>query len=131
VLNEGSDPTFQTRNAATCIDIMVASPALATLMTDWKVHDEMHMSDHHLISANLKLKPDQMPLRHGRHLRKADWTEFRRVVDNELRGTLDPMLWSAAQIEKTAAALHSAIDKGLDAVAPKKPYKPKKALFSW
>jgi hypothetical protein len=48
VLNEGNSPTFQTRQAATCIDITVATPALASLVTKWTVQNEMHMLDHHL-----------------------------------------------------------------------------------
>jgi hypothetical protein len=57
LLNEGNAPTFGTARAATCIDIRVASPALATLMSNWKVQQEMHLSDHHLITVNLKVQP--------------------------------------------------------------------------
>jgi hypothetical protein len=52
VLNEGNDPTFQTSQAATCIDITVASPALASLVTKWKVNTKKHMLDHYLITAD-------------------------------------------------------------------------------
>jgi hypothetical protein len=76
VLNEGSNPTFQTSLAATCIDITVALPALASLVSDWAVQTEKHLSDHYLITANLKVTPDSMPIRFGRHLRKADWLKF-------------------------------------------------------
>jgi hypothetical protein len=100
VLNEGSDPTFQTSLAATCIDNTVASPVLASLVFDWAVQTEKHLSDHYLITANLNLKPDLMPISFGRHLKKADWTEFQRVVTNTLHEYKDPILWSAAQIEK-------------------------------
>jgi hypothetical protein len=37
-------------------------------MTDWKVQPEMHHSDHHLLTVNLPVTPDRMPLRKGRHL---------------------------------------------------------------
>jgi hypothetical protein len=81
LLNEGNAPTFETARAATCIDITIASPALASIMKNWKVQPEMHMSDHHLITADLPITPDRMPLRKGRHLKKADWTEFTRLIN--------------------------------------------------
>jgi hypothetical protein len=84
VLNEGNSPTFQTRQAATCIDITVATPALASLVTKWTVQNEMHKSDHHLITMELLLRPDKMPLRKGRKLKKADWDEFRNLIDISL-----------------------------------------------
>jgi hypothetical protein len=97
VLNEGSSPTFETSRAATCIDITIASPALASTMLKWKVMQEMHLSNHHLITAQIPLLPDVMPLRQGQHLK----------------------------------ILHSTIETALDAVAPIKPYRPKKSIFSW
>jgi hypothetical protein len=62
VRNEGTDPTFKTARAATCIDITVASPALASFVKNWNVMQEMHLSDHHLIEADLPLKPETLPL---------------------------------------------------------------------
>jgi hypothetical protein len=64
------------------------------------VQTEKHLSDHYLITANLKVKPDSMPIRFGRHLKKADWPEFQKVVTNALHEYEDPILWSVAQIEK-------------------------------
>jgi hypothetical protein len=117
VLNEGSDPTFQTSLAATCIDNTVASPVLASLVFDWAVQTEKHLSDHYLITANLNVKPDLMPIHFGWHLKKADWPEFQRVVTNTLQEYKDPILWSAAQIEKTMAFFHKAVDLVLHKVA--------------
>jgi hypothetical protein len=41
---------------------------------------EMHLSDHHLITAQISLLPDLMPLRQGRHLKKAGWPTFTKLV---------------------------------------------------
>jgi hypothetical protein len=70
VLNEGNRPTFETSRAATCINITVATPALASLVTKWKVCDQMHLSDHHLIDMTFQVTPDRMPLCQGRNLNK-------------------------------------------------------------
>jgi hypothetical protein len=99
ILNEGNSPTFETARAATCIDITVASPVLASLMTDWTVQPEMHHSDHHLLTVNLPVTPDRMPLRKGRHLRKADWKAFTRLVNTAYEAYSSPVLWSVQEID--------------------------------
>jgi hypothetical protein len=85
VVNERTKPTFENRTAATCIDITIAPPDLVAQITNWTVQTEMHMSDHHLITMDLSVKPDKLPLRQGRHLKKADWGEFKNIVNQELK----------------------------------------------
>jgi hypothetical protein len=131
VLNEGNSPTFETRQAASCIYITVATPALASLVNKWTVQNEMHMSDHHLITMELLLCPDKMPLHKGRNLKTADWEEFRHLIDISLADYQDPILWSTATVDQTTQLLHNAIDTALDAVSPISPYRPKKAMFLW
>jgi hypothetical protein len=131
LLNEGNDPTFETSRAATCIDITVASPALTSLVTKWKVQTEMHLSDHNLITAQLDVIPDMMTLRSERHLKKADWKTFSSLITTTYTRYEKPLLWTASTIDKATAFLHSAIQAALDEVAPVKPYRPKKAIFSW
>jgi hypothetical protein len=99
LLNKGNCPTFETARAATIIDITVASPALATLMSNWKVQQEMHLSDNHLFTVNLKVQPDLMPLHKGRNLKKADWAKFSRHIDEAYKGYSNPLLWSPAEID--------------------------------
>jgi hypothetical protein len=130
VLNKGNSPTFETNQAATCIDITVVSPALASFVTKWTVQTEMHMSDHHLITMNLQIRPDKMPLRKGRHLKKADWEKFSRLVDISLKEYQNPLLWSTYRVDQVTQQLHNAMDAALDAVAPITPYRPKKSIFS-
>jgi hypothetical protein len=128
LLNEGNNPTFETSRAAICIDITVASSALASLVTQWKVQTEMHLSDHHLITAQLDVIPDMMPLPSGRHLKKADWKTFSSLITTTYARYEKPLLWTASTFDKATAFLHSAIEAALDEVAP---IKPKKAIFSW
>jgi hypothetical protein len=130
VLNKGNSPTFETNQAATCIDITVVSPALASFVTKWTVQTEMHISDHNLITMNLQIRPDKMPLRKGRHLKKADWEKFSRLVDISLKEYQNPLLWSTYRVDQVTQQLHNAMDAALDAVAPITPYRPKKSIFS-
>jgi hypothetical protein len=89
------------------------------------------MSYHYQITADLQVRPDIMPLRHGRNLKKADWEEFHKIVKNILLQFENPILWSPSQIEKSVAFLQNAITTGLDAVAKLTPYRPKKSIFLW
>jgi hypothetical protein len=131
LLNEGNAPTFETARAATCIDITIASPALASLMKNWTVQSKMHMSDHHLITPNLPITPDRMPLRKGQHLKKANWTKFTRLINESYAEYTEPILWTTNAIDNCTTNLHAAIEAALDQVAPIKPYHPKKSVFSW
>jgi hypothetical protein len=101
------------------------------LVKNWKVSTEKHMSDHYLITADLQVRPNIMPLRHGRNLKKANWAEFQKIMKNIFLQYEDPILWSPSQIEKSVAFLQNAITTGLDAVAKLNPYRPKKTIFSW
>jgi hypothetical protein len=91
----------------------------------------MHMSDHHLITADLPLTPDQMPFRIGRHLKKADWTKFTCLKNESYAKYADPIQWTTNTIDNCTTNLHAAIEAALDQVAPIKQYCPKKAVFSW
>jgi hypothetical protein len=117
LLNEGNNPTFKTSHAS----MQVAA---------WKVQTEMHLSDHHLITDQLNLIPDMMPLCSGRHLKKADWKTFTSLITTTYTGYEKKPLWMASTIDKATAFHHRAIEAALDEVAPIKPYRPKKAIFS-
>jgi hypothetical protein len=101
------------------------------MITNWQVMQEMHLSDHHMLSADLPVLPDVMPLRKGRNLKKADWKEFTQHIKTAFSGYTDPMLWTAQTIDIRTTFLHKAIEAALDVVAPITPYRPKKSIFSW
>jgi hypothetical protein len=77
VLNEGNKPTFERARVATHIDIRVASPALTMMVLNWQVMDEMHLSDHHLITEKIHIRPDYNPLQKGWHLKKMSCQDSR------------------------------------------------------
>jgi hypothetical protein len=82
-------------------------------------------------SRKKKVQPYLMPLRNGRNLKKADWLEFARHIDEAYKGYYNPLLWSPAEIDRSTSKLHSIIVEALDVVAPIKPYRPKRSVFSW
>jgi hypothetical protein len=98
--------------------MMVASPALSMMVKKWRVEDQMHLSDHHLITAKILIAPDNPVIRSGRHLKKADWPKFQSLINKGLKDYEDPLLWSPKQIDGTTSMLHNTITAALDEVAP-------------
>jgi hypothetical protein len=107
------------------------SPSLANHATQWRVHDEMHLLDHNLISCILRLAPEPLPVRKGRKLKKVDWTKFHNKIETTLEGFPDPVHWSYRTIEDTTNAIHDAITEALDEQAPIVPFRPKRLNFTW
>jgi hypothetical protein len=131
VLNKGTDPTFETAKEATCIDITVVSPALASVVKNWKVMQEMHLSDHHLIAADLPLKTGNPTATEGQASKKSRLERIHKTVATAFINFEDPVLWTATTIDQQTSFLFRAIEAALDVVALITPYRPKKAIFSW
>jgi hypothetical protein len=112
--NTGSKPTFETQRGSSIIDITLTSPSLANQVTRWQVHDKMHLSDHHLVSSLVSLRPEPLPVRNGCKLKKVNWTLFRSHVETALADFEILLLRTPARIESCAEALQEAITIGLD-----------------
>ena len=130
LLNEGDAPTFESGVGISCIDITVASPQFATKVRNWKVEDEMHLSDHHLISFDIRLQAAKPELCKSRNLKKADWGQFQQLIEANLPPEL-PFFWTRKRIDAVADKLHEVILHSLDEVAPLRIHRPKKASLDW
>jgi hypothetical protein len=82
-----------------------------------QVMDEMHLSDHHLITAKIHIRPDNNPICKSRHLKKVEWPRFQALVDAELKDFEDPVIWSPRQMDSVTSELHRGILAALDEVA--------------
>jgi ribonuclease HI len=131
LINQGCKPTFETKRGSSIIDLTLTSPSLAAFVTNWKVCDEMHLSDHHLLTCQVRLTPEVMQLRKGRKLKKVNWYSFQALVDEALVDYVEPLLWSPQTIEDHASLLHNAIEAALDKVAPIVTFRPKRLKFNW
>ena len=130
LLNEGNAPTFESGVGTTWIDITLASPQFATKVRNWKVEEEMHFSDHHLISFDVKLQATKPELCKSRNLKKADWGQFQQIIEANLSPEL-PLFWTRKRIDEIADRLHEVILHSLDEVAPLQIHRPKKANLDW
>jgi ribonuclease HI/retron-type reverse transcriptase len=129
--NQGHKPTFETRRGSSIIDLTLTSPSLTNSITNWRVCDEMHLSDHHLITCQIRLAPEALPLRKGRKLKNVNWDNFSASVAISLVDYVEPLLWSPKTIEDCASLLQTAINSALDKEAPIVNFRPKRLKFNW
>ena len=115
LLNEGDKPTFESGVGTSWIDITVASPQLATKIRNWKVEEEMHLSDHHMITFEVKIQADKPELNKSRNFKKADWFRFQQIVETNLSPEL-PLFWTRKRIDDVAEELHNTIIYALDVI---------------
>jgi hypothetical protein len=52
-------------------------------------------------------------------------------MNNAFQAYTNPILWTPKTIDNATTFLHHSITEALDKVADIKPYRPKKAIFSW
>ena len=123
VLNEGSCPTYQRANASSIIDVCFGSNDIAKQVTNWHVSDYATFSDHNRIEFQL-LRGDPN-IKIGRNLKKVNWLLFREEVDKYLDNVPVPDNWNENTVEGQAALIESAIEHGLDEVAPLTPRRPR------
>lgn len=57
VCNTGNTPTFRNHNGTSIIDVTIATPTLATKITEWKVLDTISLSDHSYILFTISTEP--------------------------------------------------------------------------
>jgi hypothetical protein len=91
----------------------------------------MHLSDHHLVSSLVSLRPEPLPVRKGCKLKKVNWTLFTSHVETALADFEILLLWTPARIKSCAEASQEAITIGLDKEAPIVTFRPKRTCFNW
>lgn len=82
ILNNGNEPTFFNKHRKEVIDITLCSREIEDLIRNWRVSDEVSLSDHRYINFSLsaKIRTNQWI----RNPRNTNWIVFQ----NELTGTL-------------------------------------------
>ncbi|XP_049315761.1 uncharacterized protein LOC125779165 [Bactrocera dorsalis] len=82
ICNRGNSPTFVTACREEVLDLTLASHAIASLISNWRVLDDHSFSDHRYIGFSLV--GEGSPRKSFRDLRNTDWEGYRR----RLRQTL-------------------------------------------
>ncbi|CAB4045864.1 Hypothetical predicted protein, partial [Paramuricea clavata] len=129
VLNCGDEPTFQTLNGSSIIDVtMVNEEALVNLnLQEWQVDLTESLSDHKYLTFKFGSFIPNMEQR--RNFRKANWEKFSEIVDKGIR--------ESQLLEKDVitcldySILQEVINKGLDVVSPLRTPSGKKPCRWW
>lgn len=113
-------PTFSTVNGTANVDVTLASPAVGTTLSQWRVLVDCMSSDHRVITFELGPPPHeaQPESRFPRfNLKRANWDRFVEVVEDSLRHTF-PRTRSPDEVSDLAVLLQSAILTGAEIATP-------------
>lgn len=125
--NVGSTNTFQAGSRGSVIDVTFASSALASRIHNWKVLDEITLSDHKYIAFHITL--DRAPIRAAsprRNLRRLNRSTFEENIKN-----LPSQPYNEASAELEAERLVREIKSALDASAPLHAANPRRKSVHW
>lgn len=82
ILNKGNEPTFVNVKRREVIDITLCNSFCSEYVNNWKVSDEVTLSDHKLIVFSV-LGPS-WTLNEGRNPKKTDWDSYRTSLVEEI-----------------------------------------------
>ncbi len=119
VLNVGGHHTYEKGDKQTHIDVSLCSASVAKRFKNWHVSDSETFSDHKRIEMDFVTGTPSLQL--GRKLRGADWDLFSLTVSDFSDNHPIPEQWNLNRIEAQVSVFESAIQVGLDKVAPYRP----------
>ena len=126
ILNVGNEPTFFNVVRREVIDITVASPDIAALIGEWRVSNDITLSDHRRIDFVMGM--DLPPPTPFRNPRKTDWVMYQTELS--ARVTIPgKRIKSIAGIEKTTQMITTSMREAFEESCPLK--MPKKGKTPW
>ena len=123
VLNHSdSPPTFHGDwGQPTWIDVMAASPSVASRATSWSVRTSIEVaSDHYLLQTVLDLEPHRFRVRRIPDWVRTDWRAFSRVLQGSLGLLPEGSLDSAEDIDRCVMHVTKSIQRTITLVTPTK-----------
>ena len=115
VENNSHIPTYESRGAATCIDITLTARLGASIM-NWQVNRTFNGSDHN--SIEYKLAIDRIIIEPQWIWAKADWDKFGSKVEKNIQ-TEGKFVIDQKECDNMVNALHNTINKALEVAVPK------------
>jgi ribonuclease HI len=107
ILNKGCEPTFINAIRKEVLDITITSSGLLSYITDWRVLDEVTLSDHRCIRFKIKSLP-HVTIKY-RNPRKTNWNLYRDVLFNNLVDLKFCKITNVMNLNQYADKLQSAI----------------------
>ena len=87
IVNDGSEPTFETRGSS-YVDLMIVNNQLLRCVTDWTCRIQESCSDHKILTFNLGM------LRQDKPINNTDYVGLRYIIKNEDVGKFEAILVS-------------------------------------
>ena len=116
VLNNGSEPTFQTVRAQSIIDVTFSSLGLLDVIQDWGVMKEDFLSDHRCVSFRLRLAVKNKKV--VRMWEETPWELFQNEVTIKYGKLPAPVCWTVETVEQETANLYKLIEGAADRWTP-------------
>ncbi len=128
--NIGRRPTFQTRTREEVLDLTMVNDTAQRSVLEWKVDEEMSMSDHNYISFKIgETRTQKIKIR---NIRNTDWARYKQVLSEKLQNkptcsdtsTID-------EIETVVGATELAIREAYHASCPERYIQTKPHMTWW
>ena len=128
IINRGNSPTFNNGRHQSVIDVTIASSAISTLVMEWRVTNELTMSDHKYIEFTLGSNVEQVS--HFRNPKATNWSEFSNILQDKIGGRI-ASIRSQNEIENEVCVLTSALIYAYEAACPLRKRKGTKNVAWW
>lgn len=140
ILNEGREPTFRRSNAASIIDLTLASPNISKYIREWGVLDVETLSDHRYITFSMTLDKGAQKRTTITAVQKTNTWNTRKLDEERLRRFLEELKlieeleWTCKRgtPEDTVRATRETIISACNAAMPKrKNIEHRKHIYWW
>ena len=116
--NTGNAPTFvNTRGFSSRIDITLTNKHARNIISEWKVHEEISLSDHKMISFKADLGNNNTYYR--RFYENANWSTFKTKVESKLKE--NPFIFKTNEnsLDQNMNYINNLLQQTLDEICPR------------
>lgn len=129
VANKGNKPTFVTSRRQEVIDVTLCSAGLETMIKDWRVTDDVTLSDHMYIRFELDM--DKPPDIYYRKPTLTNWSTFFRLLQADQRLAANGRLATTEDIDRQVDILNDTLLEAFHKACPLKKVKEGKSVPWW
>ena len=132
-VNVGIRPTFRNYSGnSSIIDITFANYCLATSIYNWKVDNDLHITDHYRISFSINNTSHcRIADASDWNFRKGNWNLFQLELDRNMLKWSNSRYWTATSIEEKLNDFLNILNATLTKTIPKKIFKRKYKYPPW
>ena len=132
-VNVGNRPTFRSGAGRTSIiDITFVNYSLASNIYDWKVDNDLHISDHYRVCFSIN-NPTTFRLNDASdwNYKRGNWKLFQIELERRMSSWINTRYWNATSIEEKLNDFLNILNATLVKTIPKKIFKRKYKYPTW